>query len=270
VAQGLLVTPPTGLNAALVEVACSWWAYSARRACTASGKVHRTRPSLGHLLVKSVWNEPPHCATSVPWVSRYAMRQFRGLRVGSAAVQQFALEDRVEVMRGEAHPLRSISVTDASCREELSVVREPCDGGAFARMPTPRATWLVEPHSVESDLSRSCHSRRHRLFGSDAVRQLPAPYVPTFVEVCGESDLREPSPHSVMRFRHHSSMDRTRSVVSCEARLRVPRVRKVVGVIPPSCAPRTRSLRPLSARGTSRHFDDPSCVWTGTRRVDVT
>jgi len=93
---------------------------------------------------------------------------------------------------------------------------------------------------------------------------------PTFVEVCGESDLREPSPHSVMRFRHHSSMDRTRSIVSCEARLRVPRSRKVAEVIPPSCASRTRSLRPLSARSTSRHCDDPSCLWTGTRRVDVT
>lgn len=123
--------------------------------------------------------------------------------------------------------------------EASSLLRESFQSVALSRRcrpPAPRGWWSLTRSSPTSRVQ--CHSRRHRLFGSDAVRQLPAPHVPTFVEVFGESDLREPSPHSVMRFRHHSSMDRTRSVVSCEARLRVPRVRNVVGVIPLCAAPR--------------------------------
>jgi hypothetical protein len=57
----------------------------------------------------------------------------------------------VEVMRGEAHPLRPISYPDASCRVATLAAATVV---LTHRMPTPRAAWLVEPLSVEPDLSR--------------------------------------------------------------------------------------------------------------------
>jgi len=108
------------------------------------------------------------------------------------------------------------------------------DGDAHARlMPTPRATWLVEPHSVESDLSRFLSFSqapplrvRCRSAASCAVARL--------TPLHGESDLREPSPHSVTRVRHQRALAETRSVVSFEKRLRDSLIRREIALTPPS------------------------------------
>ena len=80
------------------------------------------------------------------------MRQFRSPRGDFTRVQQFALEDLVEVIRGEAYPLRPISIPMHLAVKQLSPL---ANGGSCEPMPTPRASWLVEPHSVDTDLSRS-------------------------------------------------------------------------------------------------------------------
>jgi len=82
-------------------------------------------------------------------------------------------------------------------------------------MPTPRAAWLVEPLSVEPDLSRLLSFSqapplrvRCRSAAFCAVDRL----APTY----GESDLREPSPHSVLRVRQHRAL--AKRVPSCRSR----------------------------------------------------
>ena len=112
--------------------------------------------------------------------------------------------------RGEARPLRSISNPMHLAMKRLATLY----GGTACLMPTPRATWLEEPRSVDPNLSRPLSFSqtpplrvRCRAAASCAV-----------VSACaedGESYLREPSPHSLARFRRHGRMGGTRSVVSC-------------------------------------------------------
>jgi hypothetical protein len=136
----------------------------------------------------------------------------------------------VEVMRREAHPLRPISSTDASCRRATLVA--DCRWRDSRLMPTPRATWLVEPLSVEPDLSRLLSFSqapplrvRCRSAASCAVHRLSPTY--------GGRHLREPSPHSVIRVRHHRAL--AKRVPSCRARaLACPRIRGELALTPTS------------------------------------
>lgn len=147
----------------------------------------------------------------------------------------------MEVMRGEAHPLRPISSTDASSR------RATLAASTVARsrlMPTPRAAWLVEPLSVEPDLSRPLSFSqapplrvRCRSAASCAVDRL-SPNSLYLSPPCGgfqdgESDLREPSPHSVIRVRHQRAL--AGRVPSYRARaLACPRIRGELALTPTS------------------------------------
>jgi hypothetical protein len=89
-------------------------------------------------------------------------------------------------MHGEAHPLRAISSPMHRAVKQLS----PLTTVALSRRcrpPAPRGWWSL---TRSSPISRvQCRSRRHRLFGSDAVRQLPAPYVRLASKALFESHL---------------------------------------------------------------------------------
>jgi hypothetical protein len=96
---------------------------------------------------------------------------------------QFALENRVEVMRGEAHPLRPISYPMHRAAQRLSSLNTVAHvrsrfladslsgadadpprhvaGGASLGRSRPLASFVIPPGTA--------------LFGSDAERQLPAP-----------------------------------------------------------------------------------------------
>lgn len=139
----------------------------------------------------------------------------------------------MEVMRGEAHPLWWSSYPDASCREATLVACNRwrrcrrSDPLRRCRPPAPRGWWSLTRSSPTSRVS--CHSRRHRLFGSDAVRQLAAPWID--LRRLRRAFLREPSPHSVMRVRHHRAL--ARHVPSCRARaLARPRIGREAALTP--------------------------------------
>jgi hypothetical protein len=144
-----------------------------------------------------------------------------------------------QVTHGEARPLRPISRTEAPCRGTLCKERSlPVE--LLAPVPTPRAVWLEEPRSVESDLSRPLSfSQAPPSSGPIAKRQLPAPSI-------GLRRFRPVRPARTELPLHEAgwaawSMSGTRSVVSCGEHLRAHRTREAVAVTPRSPEPRTRS-----------------------------
>jgi hypothetical protein len=123
-------------------------------------------------------------------------------------------------------------------------------------MLTPRATWLEEPHSVESDLSHSLSSFRAPP-GSGPMpngRLLRRPI--DFRRRTAIDDPEGPSSHPMARFRRTSSMSGMRSVVSCEEHLRVPRTSREMALTPSSSRSHTRSRRSLPARIASRQSEN--------------
>jgi len=90
--------------------------------------------------------------------------------------REFALQDSLQVMRRKAHPLRWNPVPRHRAVERVATTFLPVE--LLAPVSTPRAVWLVEPHSVESDLSRPLSfSQAPPSSGPIAKRQLPAPSI---------------------------------------------------------------------------------------------
>jgi hypothetical protein len=161
------------------------------------------------------------------------------------------------VTRGEAHPLWSISKPmhlPMSVFQRLGVFSTPHHERLSALwhgdtlwirqarlMPTPRATWLEEPLSVDSDLSHPLSFSqtppcrvRSRTAASCAVVSACADH--------GEFYLREPSPHLRTRIRRQQAW--AGRVPSCRAMKRaftLSTEAKALAVTPSSFASRTRS-----------------------------
>jgi hypothetical protein len=139
-----------------------------------------------------------------------------------------ARKDPVEVTRGEARPLRSISnpmhlamkCFSTLGRDRLATYepRTPFSvrhGDTACLMPTPRATWLEEPHSVDPDLSRPLSISQTPPLRVRCRAAASCAVVPACADD-GESYLREPSPHSMARFRRQGEW--AGRVPSCRAR----------------------------------------------------